>query len=436
MTKKIFSIIYFTFLIFSQNSIAADLDKEINSQISGLLGIYKNFHQHPELSLMEKNTSAKLGGELKKLGFDVTENFGGYGIVGIFKNGYGPKILVRTDMDALPIKENTGLEYMSKVIMKDRNNEQMPAMHACGHDVHMTIWLGVAKSLVDLKDQWKGTIMMVGQPAEEIGVGAKLMFDKQLYKTFFKPDYALALHVNPQIATGKIGYRAGFVMASSDAVDIDVYGIGGHGAMPHKTIDPIILSSRIILDLQTIVSRNISPLDSAVITVGSISGGSQNNIIPDVVKLKLTIRSYEEKVRSTIFEGLERITKGDAIAAGLGEDKYPKITKVRDYFPALYNDPSLETKLRNSFAKSVGEKNIVDFEPAMTSEDFSRFSSDNVPVAMFRLGIGDPKEVNSKNGKTLNLHSDTMKPFMPAESIKIGVKTMSNAVMDLMNFKS
>jgi len=431
--KKIFPIICFTLLLSSQNSFAASLDQEIDGQIGNLLATYKDIHQHPELSMMEKNTSAKLAKGLKKLGFDVTDNFGGYGVVGIFKNGDGPKILIRTDMDALPIKEDTGLEYASTVMMKDRNGEQMPAMHACGHDMHMTVWLGVAKTLVDEKDQWHGTIMMVGQQAEEIGRGAKSLLDNELYKKFFKPDYALALHVNPQIASGQIGYRSGFVMAGTDTVDIDVYGIGGHGAMPQKTIDPIVLSSRIILDLQTIISRNISPLDSAVITVGAINGGTQNNIIPDVVKLKLTIRSYKEEVRNTIFSGLERITRGDSIAAGLSPDKYPKIIKDRDPVPALYNSPILEAKLRASFAKSVGENNIVDFEPAMTGEDFSRYAQDNVPVAMFRLGIGDPKEVAAGGAKTPNLHSANMKPYNPEEAIKIGVKTMSNAVMDLMN---
>jgi len=335
------------------------------------------------------------------------------------------------------MQEKTGLPYASQAKTKNTDGNEVNIMHSCGHDMHMTVWAGTARMLVNLKDQWKGTLMMIGQPAEEIGQGSFNMLKDGLYERFPVPDYGLALHMNPELPVGKVGLLEGFTLANVDMVDIEVFGEGGHGAAPHMTIDPVVLAAMMIMEYQTIVSRTINPVESAVITVGAIKGGTKHNIIPDQVTLQLTIRTYKAEVRDQVFEGLERIGRGMAIAAGLGPDKYPTI-KIRDNFtPANYNDPSLTGLLSNSFTNSIGAENIIATAPVMIGEDFSRYGNtkEDVPTVLFWLGSSNPGvlEQYEKDGKNIpGLHS----PYFQIDlepAISTGVTAMSSAVIDLMN---
>jgi len=294
---------------------AAAVDKVIDAESKSLVDLYKDLHQNPELSLQEERASAKMAAELQKLGFEVTPKFAGFGLVGIFKNGKGPTILVRTDMDGLPVEEATGLPYASKARARDRYGKEVGVMHACGHDMHMACWVGTARTLVALKDKWAGTLMFIAQPAEEIGMGAKMMLEAGLYKKFPKPDYCLALHCDYRIEAGHINFTEGVAMANVDTIEVLVKGKGGHGAAPHTTIDPIVLSAKIILDLQTIVSRERNPTEPSVVTVGSIHGGTKSNIIPNDVKMQLTVRTTNDVMRKNVKESIERICKAAAMGS-------------------------------------------------------------------------------------------------------------------------
>jgi amidohydrolase len=326
-----------------------------------LVALYKQLHETPELSFKEAQTSALLANELKTLGFTVTENVGdawvkdksmkdhgevragvgGYGVVGVFENGPGPVILIRTDTDALPVPENTGLAFASKVMSETWTGVESNVMHACAHDIHMTVWVGTARRLIAEKDKWKGTLVMIAQPAEEIGLGAQAMLAEGLYTKFPKPDYNVALHVSAGAPAGTIAYSSGFALANVDSVDIKVKGVGGHGAYPHTTVDPVLVASHIVVALQSLVSRNTNPLDSAVVTVGSIKAGAKHNIIPDEVELLITVRSYEDKTRQMLLDGIKRIAEGQAAAFGAPA---PEITVESDFTPATYNDPDLTTR--------------------------------------------------------------------------------------------
>ncbi len=404
-------------------------------EMDSLINLYKHLHTHPELSYREEKTAATLAEELRKLGFEVKEKIGGHGIVGVFKNGAGPTILVRTDMDALPIIEETGLPYASKVRTRDADGKEVGVMHACGHDMHMTCWVGTARMLVKLKDQWKGTLIMVGQPAEERGAGARLMLEDGLYEKFPKPDYALALHCDGTIAHGQIGFTEGLALANVDSVDIVVYGKGGHGSAPHTTIDPIVIASRIVLDLQTLVSRELDPLESGVVTVGSIHGGSKHNIIPGEVKLQITVRSFKDSVRKHLLEGIERIAKAAALAARAPEP----LVKVEtaEFTPATYNDPQLTRKVVALIRKQLGPETLKEKKPVMGGEDFSRFAKDGVPIFIFWLGTIAPEKVaeSAQSGRPLpSLHSPFYAP-VPQPSIETGVSAMTLAVIDLFHSK-
>ncbi len=281
-----------------------------------LVQLYRHFHQHPELSFQEKETAARLAQELKSAGYDVTTGVGGTGVVGLLKNGPGPTLMLRTDLDALPVTESTNLAYSSKVKVKQPSGTETGVMHACGHDIHITNLIGVARYLAANRDRWSGTLMLIGQPAEEVGNGAKKMLDDGLFEKFPKPDYAVALHVDGSLATGKVGYRAGFAQANVDSVDITLHGRGGHGAAPHTTVDPVVMAAKLILDLQTLVSRETNPIEPAVVTVGSIHAGTKHNIIPEDCKLQLTVRSYSDKVREHLLDGIRRKAKAVAASAG------------------------------------------------------------------------------------------------------------------------
>ncbi|MEM1137228.1 MAG: amidohydrolase, partial [Bacteroidota bacterium] len=407
----------------------------IENDYTYLKEFYTYLHKNPEISLFEKDTSKKLAEELRKIGFEVTENFGGYGIVGVLENGEGPTILYRTDMDALPVIEKTNLPYASTKKAEDENGNLLSAMHACGHDMHMTVWLGTARALKKLAGDWKGKIIFIGQPAEEIGKGARLMLEAGLYENFGVPDYGIALHCSPNILAGMVGYGKGFTMANTESVDIIVKGQGAHGASPHKSIDPVVLASLIVMDLQTIVSRNTDPTDPAVLTIGSIHGGTKHNIIPDEVKLQLTLRSYTEKTRLGLLEGIKRVCKGQAIAAGLPEDKHPEVKVYEGYTPANYNDPVLTDRLILSSSEVIGKENVIDAAPLMIGEDFSRYgrTKEDVPTVLLWLGTVTPERVaefEAKGADVPGLHSPFYYPDTES-SIRTGVAVMTSAIIDL-----
>ncbi len=409
------------------------VNKQLEGEYADLEKLYKDLHTHPELSLHELRTSARMAEELKKLGFKVTTKFGGTGVVGILENGKGPTVLVRTDMDALPVTEATELPYASKVRTRDKNDNEVGVMHACGHDMHMTCWTGTARVLVALKDHWKGTLIFIGQPAEEIGTGARLMLAAGLFKKFPKPDYCLALHCDAQREHGTVGYTEGLALANVDSVDITVRGKGGHGAAPHTTVDPIVLAARIVLDLQTLVSREINPTDPAVVTVGSIHGGTKHNIIPSEVKLQLTVRSTKDSVRKHLLDGIKRIAEGCAKAANAPEP----VVKVdtSEYTPALYNDPALTKQIVGVLRDAIGVEKVASRPAVMGGEDFSRYGRAGVPVFLFWLGTIPPErvaEAAKEGGKPLpSLHSAYFAP-VPEPTIKTGVRAMSMGVMELM----
>jgi hippurate hydrolase len=418
------------------------LDAMIDRDMASLLSTYKTLHAAPELSHREEKTSAFVAGELRKLGFTVTERIGkfqndqwvGYGLVGVLKNGPGPTVLVRTELDGLPVEEKTGVPYASSVKAKNDAGVEVSLMHACGHDIHMTSFLGTAKLLAELKDRWSGTLLMLGQPAEETGDGAKAMLRDNLYVTFPRPDFAIGLHDKPELESGKVGYTPGYSMASATSIDIKIRGVGGHGSAPENTKDPIVVAAQVVMALQTIVSRENSPLDPAVVTVGSIHGGTRYNIIPDEVNLQLTVRTYKEEVRKRVLASIERIVKGVATAAGIPEDRAPTV-KVAEGTGPTYNDPQLSERLAGVFRKALGEENVVQMPPIMASEDFGYFSLDQkIPATLFWLGASDPLKVKAhrETGAALpGLHSALFAP-VPESTLRTGVKAMTSAVLELM----
>tara|TARA_B100000686_G_scaffold122309_1_gene129553 strand:+ start:813 stop:2123 length:1311 start_codon:yes stop_codon:yes gene_type:complete len=435
MIKSIYYLIPALFL-FSFN-IKNEFKSYLEKDIPYLKNLYLNIHQNPEISLMEKETSIKLADELKKIGFDVTENFGGYGIVGVYKNGNGPTILYRTDMDALPMEEKTELPYASKVITKNFDGNDVGTMHSCGHDMHMTVWTGTARALVERKDDWNGTIIMIGQPAEEIGAGAAMMLKEGLFEKFPVPNYGIALHSSPTIPSGKVGFGKGYIMANTESVDIKVYGQGAHGASPHMSIDPIVTASVIIMELQTIVSRNINPLDDAVITVGSIKGGTKHNIIPDEVDLQLTIRTYKEEVRNLIHKRIKEICNGVASSMGLEKSRWPKVVIPDTFTPANYNDEKLVDMMKKVSISAIGDENVVVSEPQMVGEDFARYGSTDhdIPTVMYWLGTVPKERIEKYNlGEYAlpALHSPFYYPEIE-NSIRTGVLVSTESLIELFN---
>ncbi|MFC2081550.1 M20 family metallopeptidase, partial [Bacteroidota bacterium] len=400
----------------------------INQNIEKHEALYRHFHQNPELSFEEYNTAERLSTELETLGFEMSRNIGGNGFVGIMKNGEGPVIMIRTDLDALPLQEKTGLAFASRV---------PGVMHACGHDMHMTVWLGTAKVLSSMKDYWNGTLMMVAQQAEEKSGGSNAMIKDGLFKRFSVPDYALAYHVSAELKAGTIGFRPGAFLAGVNSVDITVHGVGGHGAMPHVAVDPIVLSARMIMAFQTIPSREINPLEPAVVTVGSIHGGTVHNIIPDEVKMQLTVRFYKDEVYASIVESLKRISSGIAASAGLPESLYPEVKPMEQFTPPLVNDEMLTMDAVNSFASILGEQNVIEVEPVTAGEDFARYGRtvEKVPIAMFWLGTVENTKFQEhvhNNVALPGLHNPGFYPdFEP--TYKTGVSAMSKAALDLFN---
>jgi len=421
------------------------IEKAVESELPSLLSIYKDIHAHPELSWHEEKTSAFLAKELRAAGCDVTEHLGkydkpgltGYGVVGVMKNGAGQTVLVRTDMDALPVEEETGLPYASKVTTKNEEGKEVHVMHACGHDAHIAAFVGTVRALQSLKDQWQGTIVFVGQPAEETGNGARALLNDGLYKRFPKPDFALGFHDKADLEIGHIAVTEGPTYANVDSVNITVRGIGGHGAYPHKTKDPIVLSAEIIMALQTIVSRENNPLDPVVVTVGSIHGGTKHNIISDEVKMQLTVRTYKADVRDRVLAAIDRITKGCATAAGIPAERAPIVDVLKDQFtPATYNNPELTRRLVDVWKKQLGADKIEKSDPTMGGEDFSEYSlpDHSIPAVDFHIGAVDPAKIAEfkKAGKELpTLHSSKFAP-VPEPTIHVGMVGMISAVLELM----
>mgnify|MGYP002622485859 CR=1 FL=1 len=403
----------------------------VGENMSSLIELYRWFHQHPELSNYEEQTAARLAKEWQQAGYEVHTGIGGHGIVGILKNGAGPTVMLRTDMDALPVIENTGLVYASQVTVKNKDGSDTGVMHACGHDMHMTNLTGVARFLASHKDAWSGTLMLIGQPSEERGEGARRMLEDGLYERFPKPDMAIALHCDGALATGKIGYRAGYALANVDSVDVVMHGRGGHGAAPHTVIDPIVQAAQFITSVQTIVSREMDPIAPGVVTIGSIRGGTKHNVVPDSCKMQLTVRSYTPEVRKQILDGIRR--KADAVAKGAGAPP-PTVTVLEEFTPALFNDEELVQRVVPVFQRLLGEGNVVASQQAMGGEDFSRYAADGVPIFMFRLGTIEPKRLAglTRGGmQPPSLHSAKYFPD-PELALQTGVPAMCDSVLRLM----
>jgi hippurate hydrolase len=423
--------------LLSQNTSDKIICQIVDGQIKNAKATYEDLHQNPELSLMEFKTAEKMAKRLTDLGFEVTTNVGGNGVVGVFRNGKGKTIMLRTDMDALPISEQTGLPYASKIITKSIDGVDLPVMHACGHDLHMTTWLGALQTLVKIKGEWQGTIVAIAQPAEETSGGSNVMIKDGLFKRFPKPDYALAYHVSAELPSGTVGYFPGAIFAGVSSVDIQIQGVGGHGAMPHTTVDPIVLAARIILDIQTIVSREINPVHPAVVTIGSIHGGVKHNIIPDRVDLKLTVRFFSDETYNHILSALKRITQGAAIAAGLPKEKWPIITISDEVTPPVLNNPELVKSATQSLSQILGRENVIQVEPMTVGEDFGKYglTEEHIPIALFWLGgVNQTKyQEHLKIGTPLpGLHNASFYPdFEP--TYKTGVIGMVNTMVQLFN---
>jgi len=415
-----------------------DLSEAVASDYeTSLEDLFVYFHSHPELSFRETETAARLAQELRDAGVEVTEGVGGTGVVGILKNGDGPLVLVRADMDGLPLREDTGLDYASTVTQVDITGIEQPVMHACGHDVHMTSMVGTAKRLVALRDSWSGTVMFVGQPAEERVGGARDMLEDGLFERFGVPDYALAFHVSAGEPAGKVMISPGLIASSADSVDITVYGVGAHGASPHKGKDPVYISAQIVVALQGLVSREIAPLEPGVVTVGSIHGGSKHNIIPSEVKLQLTVRADGQATREQLLAGIERIALGVARTAGMPEDLLPKVEISTEGTPPTVNDDELAARIRAAFIRDLGEDAVYEKKrEGMGAEDFAYFvmTGDDVPGAYFSVG-GTPQadlDAEEAGGPAVPSHHSPYFKIDPEPSVTMGVEAMTVAVLELL----
>jgi amidohydrolase len=401
-----------------------------------LFKLYRWLHSNPELSGQEENTALRLAAELESSGFQVTRNVGGHGVVGLYRNGEGPTIMVRADMDALPVAETTGLPYASAVRVKDSDGREVGVMHACGHDIHTTVLVGTARLLMQCRSDWRGTVLLVGQPAEETGTGADAMLEDGLFTRFPRPDSILALHVAPPLPAGMIGYSSGPAMAGCASLELRIRGIGGHGSRPHETKDPIVLAAETVLHLQTIISREIDPRETAVLTVGSIHGGSRSNIIPDEVLLKLNYRYFTPEVDLRIRAAIERIVRGLAVSTGVPEDRMPVLTTTMTG-PPVHNDARLAGRMAVVFSRLFGERNVLWLNPMSASDDFSHFGlgEPQIPLFYFFLGVADPlkfAEGTEENKSCPGIHNPCFAP-LPEPTIKTGVRAMTGAVLDLLH---
>jgi len=413
---------------FAQTSTAS---KEVDAVFPNSRAFYVDLHQNPELSSHETQTAAKLASHLRAAGYEVTEHVGGTGVVAILKNGTGPTIMLRTELDALPVEEKTGLPYASKVHAQDDSGRDVPVMHACGHDLHMATVLGTAQIMVHSKNTWHGTLLLIGQPAEETVSGAKKMVEDGLLTRFPKPDVGVALHVSNDFPAGIVGVTSGYSYASADALRITIYGKGGHGAAPQSTIDPVVIAARTVLSLQTIVSREVKPGDAAVLTVGYIQAGTKNNLIPDHAELGLTVRAYKPEVRQQILAAIARITKAEADAAAV--QRAPLIENVGST-DAVYNDPALTQKLKITLEGALGKDNVETGEPLMASEDYSYFIEQGIPSFYFALGGADPQKYSEAKNTGTQLPSNHSPLFAPDvdPALRTGITAEVAVLRDLL----
>lgn len=406
--------------------------KDVQTASADSYKLYLDLHEHPELSSHETQTAAKLASQLRSLGYEVTEHVGGTGIVAVMKNGDGPTILLRTELDALPVPEKTGLPYASKVVAKDDAGKEVPVMHACGHDVHMAALVGTARVMAETKNTWHGTLVIIGQPAEETISGAKAMLADGLMTKFPKPDALVALHVGNDLPAGKVGYTPGYMSSNSDSVKITIFGKGAHGSQPNNSIDPIVLGAKIVLALQTIPSREIRPGEPVVVTVGYFQAGLKNNIIPDEARLGLTVRTYDQEVRKKVLASIARIVKGEAEAAGV--TKLPEITHD-EFTDAVYNDPALAKAMTEVLVKALGKDNVEQEPPSMTSEDFSYFVEQGVPGFYFSLGGANPEKYAQAKASGEKLPSNHSPLFAPdaKPAIETGITAEVAVLRNLLN---
>ena len=397
-----------------------------------LAAFYQDLHRHPELSLHEETTSAKVADRLRALGYEVTDHVGGFGVVAVLKNGKGPTLLIRADMDALPVEEKTGLPYASTVRVKNDAGDTVPVMHACGHDVHMTSLVGAAALLARGKKFWRGTLVLVAQPGEEGGDGARKMLGDGFLSRFPKPDFAIALHDDARLPAGEIGYTPGFSMANSDTVDITIYGRGGHGSAPQNAVDPIVIAARTVLALQTVVARENNPLDPVVVTVGTIHGGTKSNIIPDEVRLGLTVRTYKEDVRRRTLAAIERIAKAEATAAGAPREP---LVRTQLGYDATYNDPELTRRVAQALGNAFGKDRVKELPPVMGAEDFGQFGrAARAPSLEFWLGATPRSKFEAAHGDATRLpglHSSLFAPD-PEPTLKTGAAALTIAAIELL----
>ena len=405
-----------------------ELTAAIAKDMDGLMTLYRDLHANPELSGDEDATAAKLARRLKALKYDVTEKVGGTGVVAVMKNGSGPVLLIRADMDGLPVTEQTGLPFASKVRTKTAEGIDTGVMHACGHDTHMTAFIETARLLGLRKDEWKGTLVMILQPAEEVGRGARLMLEDGLYTRFPRPTHAIAFHDAANLEAGVIGYTPGYALANVDSVDVVVRGTGGHGAYPQATRDPIVLGARIVTALQTLVSREQDPLDPAVVTVGSFVGGAKHNVIPDEARLLLTVRSYSDETREKLIRGIERIARGEAIAAGIPDDRMPLVTVKDEFTPSTFNPPAFAEQMAGLLKGHFEQGRVIEAKPSMGGEDFGRYYRADKSINSFIFWVGGvPTDQMAKAAKgeisLPSLHS----PFWAPEADKV-IATASEAM--------
>ncbi len=436
------SLVFLNLVFFGTNTLQAQtvaksqISALIDGEYDSLEDLYKHLHAHPELSLLEKQTAELLTETLKKTGCEVVSGVGGHGIVGIMKNGPGPVVMIRTDMDALPLKENTGVAFASKQTVKTESGKESPVMHACGHDMHMAVWIGVARVLTKLKKDWHGTVIFVGQPAEEKGLGARSMLADGLFTKFPRPDYALALHVNSALESGKVGICSGYALANIDAVDILIKGKGGHGSVPQLTIDPIVLASKMILGFQTIISRETAPQTPALITVGSIHGGTNDNIIPDEVKLELSIRSFGDDIQKSLIEKIKRTCEGIAFSSGVEKENYPVVTVRKEFTPAVYNDPVLAETVFDNFIKLLGAEKVVSLSPEMFGEDFGWYGREKpaIPSLIYSLGSVNPEKMADAKVNNKSMPSTHSSAYIPdlKPALQLGVLSMTSAALQLL----
>ncbi len=394
--------------------------------------LYIDLHKNPELSMKEQRTSARMAEELRKLGYEVTAGVGGTGVVGVLRNGKGPTVLLRTELDALPVEEKTGLPYASTATGVNPQGQTVPVMHACGHDVHMAGWTGAAALLARMKDRWRGTVLMIAQPGEETVQGARAMIADGLFARFPKPDFALAVHDSSDLPAGKVYFVPGPAMASVDSVDVTIFGRGGHGAKPDTTVDPVLIAARTVLAFQTLISREKDPLEPAVLTVGSIHGGTKYNIIPDEVKLQITLRTFNPEVRKLLLSGIERMAKTEAASARAPKEPVLKVSESQD---STYNDPALTRRLAAVLARQLGAENVQEIRPEMVAEDFGEFGrAAGVPSVQLRVGAVEPSryEASKKAGTPLpSLHSSGFAPDRE-RTIKAAATVLTLSALELM----